>query len=158
MMSMADLAAIMRIAAERGCRVLITGDHEQLAAVEGGGGMVMLTRQMGYVQLAEPVRFGCEWERDATLRLRAGDAEVLSVYAEQGRLRGGDPEQAMDLACRAYVADHLAGKDALAAGPHRRASPGTVPACPRRPAALRPRPRPATRSRCGTARWPAAAT
>ena len=113
MISMADLAAILRIAAERGCRVLITGDHEQLAAVEGGGGMVMLTRQMGFVQLAEPVRFGQEWERDASLRLRAGDAEVLAVYAEQGRLRGGDPEQAMDLACHAYVADHLAGKDTL---------------------------------------------
>ena len=63
----------MRLAAERGCRVLITGDHEQLAAVEGGGGMMMLARQMGYVQLAEPVRFAHEWERDASLRLRAGD-------------------------------------------------------------------------------------
>ena len=31
------------------------GDHEQLAAVEGGGGMMMLARRMGYVQLAEPV-------------------------------------------------------------------------------------------------------
>ncbi|MGH3276615.1 MAG: AAA family ATPase, partial [Streptosporangiaceae bacterium] len=61
MMSMADLAAIMRLATERHCRVLITGDHEQLAAVEGGGGMVMLARQMGYIQLAEPVRFTQEW-------------------------------------------------------------------------------------------------
>ena len=93
--------------------MLITGDHEQLAAVEGGGGMVMLTRQMGYIQLAEPVRFVQEWERDATLRLRAGDTAVLAQYEEQGRLRGGDPEEAMDLACRAFVADHLAGKDSL---------------------------------------------
>lgn len=113
MMSMADLAAIMSLAADRDCRVLITGDHEQLAAVEGGGGMTMLTRQLGYVQLAEPVRFSQEWERDATLRLRAGDVSVLSVYDEQGRLRGGEAEEAMDLACRAWLADFLAGKDAL---------------------------------------------
>ncbi len=113
MMSMADLAAIMRLAAERGCRVLITGDHEQLAAVEGGGGMMMLTRQMGYVQLAEPVRFTHEWERDATLRLRTGDVSVLAEYDQQGRLRGGDPDEAMEWACRAFLADYLAGKDSL---------------------------------------------
>ena len=113
MMSIADLAQIMRLAAERGCRVLITGDHEQLAAVEGGGGMMMLARQMGYVQLAEPVRFAHEWERDASLRLRAGDVSVLARYDEQGRLRGGDPEEAIEQACRAFLADHLAGRDAL---------------------------------------------
>ena len=113
MMSMADLAAIMRLATQHQCRVLITGDHEQLAAVEGGGGMVMLTRQMGYIQLAEPVRFTQEWERDATLRLRAGDTTVAALYVEQGRVRGGDPEEALDLACRAFLADHLAGKDSL---------------------------------------------
>jgi hypothetical protein len=113
MMSMTDLAAIMSLAADRGCRVLITGDHEQLAAVESGGGMMMLARQLGYVQLAEPVRFSSEWERDATLRLRAGDASVLTVYDEQGRLRGGDAEEAMELASRAWLADYLAGLDTL---------------------------------------------
>jgi hypothetical protein len=113
MMPIADLAAIMRLAAEQGCRVLITGDHEQLAAVQGGGGMMMLARQMGYVQLAEPVRFAQEWERDATLRLRAGDMAVLAQYDEQGRLRGGDPEEATEQACRAFLADHLAGRDSL---------------------------------------------
>jgi hypothetical protein len=113
MMSIADLAAIMRVAAARNCRVLITGDHEQLAAVEGGGGMMMLARQLGYVQLAEPVRFTHEWERDATLRLRAGDTSVLAQYEEQGRLRGGDAELATELAARAWLADYLIGKDSL---------------------------------------------
>ncbi len=113
MMSMADLAALLQVATSQGCRVLITGDHEQLAAVEGGGGMILLTRQMGYVQLADPVRFSCDWERDASLRLRAGDATIVAEYEEHGRVRGGDPDQAMDLACRAYLADHLAGKESL---------------------------------------------
>jgi hypothetical protein len=113
MMSMVDMAAIMRQAAERNCRVLITGDHEQLAAVEGGGGMMMLLRRMGYVQLPEPVRFHQDWERDASLRLRVGDVAVLAHYEEQGRVRGGDSEQAMELACRAWTTDHLTGKDSL---------------------------------------------
>ncbi len=109
----ADLAAIMRLAADNDCRVLLTGDHEQLAAVEGGGGMMMLARLAGFVQLAEPVRFSQTWERDASLRLRAGDTAVLTDYDEHGRLRGGTPEEAAELACRAYVADYLAGKDVL---------------------------------------------
>ena len=113
MMSLADMAAIMRLAAERNCRVLITGDHEQLAAVEGGGGMMMLTRRMGFVQLAEPVRFADGWERDASLRLRLGDVSVLAEYDQQGRLRGGSPDEAMELACRGWLADHLAGKESL---------------------------------------------
>jgi conjugative relaxase-like TrwC/TraI family protein len=113
MMSITDLAAIMNIAVDRGCRVLITGDHEQLAAVEGGGGMLMLTRQLGYAQLTEPVRFSQRWERDASLRLRAGDASVLTVYDQQGRLRGGDVEESMEQACRAWLADHLNGHDTL---------------------------------------------
>ncbi len=111
--SIADLAAIVRLAAEKDCRVLLTGDHEQLAAVAGGGGMAMLARLLGFTQLAEPVRFAADWERDASLRLRAGDASVLAAYDEHGRLRGGDPEQASELACRAFVADHLAGRDTL---------------------------------------------
>jgi hypothetical protein len=109
----ADLAAIIRLAADGECRVLLTGDHEQLAAVGGGGGMAMLARRLGFTQLAEPVRFAADWERDASLRLRAGDSSVLAAYDEHGRLRGGDPEEAADMACRAYVADHLAGRDTL---------------------------------------------
>jgi conjugative relaxase-like TrwC/TraI family protein len=113
MMSMADLAALVDYAARHRCKVLIAGDQEQLAAVEGGGGMMLLARRMGYVQLAEPVRFEAQWERDASLRLRAGDASVLDEYYEHGRIRGADPEQAMDDACKAYLAGYLAGRDVL---------------------------------------------
>jgi hypothetical protein len=51
----ADLAAILPLAAEHDCKVLITGDHEQLAAVEGGGAMTMLARRLGYTQLASSI-------------------------------------------------------------------------------------------------------
>ena len=93
--------------------MLVAGDQEQLAAVEGGGGMRLLARENGYVQLAEPVRFEQEWERSASLRLRAGDASVLAEYDMHGRIRGGDPEQVMDDAVRDAVAERLAGQDVL---------------------------------------------
>ena len=65
------------------------------------------------MQLAEPVRFAEPWERAASLRLRAGDVSVLAEYDEHGRIIGGEPEQVMDAAARAYVACTLDGKDVL---------------------------------------------
>jgi hypothetical protein len=113
MMPIDHLARIVGLADDLDCKVLVAGDQEQLAAVEGGGGMRLLARENGYVQLAEPVRFEHEWERPASLRLRAGDASVLSEYDARGRIRGGDPEQVMDDAVRAAVAERLAGQDVL---------------------------------------------
>jgi hypothetical protein len=113
MMSLADMAAILALAHANDCKVVVTGDHEQLTAVEGGGGMTLLARRHGYVQLAEPQRFTHAWERNATLRLRAGDVTVLAVYEEHGRLRGGTPEEATEQAYRGWLADYLDGKDTI---------------------------------------------
>jgi hypothetical protein len=79
---------------------VLAGDQEQLAAVEGGGAMMLLADRLGYVQLAEPVRFTAAWERDASLRLRRGDATALDDYDQHGRIRGAPPEQAMDQAVK----------------------------------------------------------
>ena len=113
MMSLPDMATILALAHAGDCKVVVTGDHEQLTAVEGGGGMMLLARRQGYVQLAEPQRFTHSWERDATLRLRAGDVTVLAVYEEHGRLRGGTAEEAVEQAYRGWLADHLDGKDTI---------------------------------------------
>jgi TrwC relaxase/AAA domain/Domain of unknown function (DUF5710) len=113
MMPVDHLARIIGLADDLDCKVLVAGDQEQLAAVEGGGGMRLLARENGYVQLAEPVRFENAWERSASLRLRTGDASVLSEYDARGRIRGGDPDQVMDDAVRAAVAERLAGQDVL---------------------------------------------
>ena len=83
--------------------------QEQLAAVEGGGGMKLLADRLGYVQLAEPVPFTAAWERDASLRLRRGDATALDEYDQHGRIRRAPPDQAI----HAYVASYLAGQDVL---------------------------------------------
>ena len=113
MLPVGHLARILQLADEADCKVIVAGDQEQLAAVAGGGGMRLLARSHGYVQLAEPVRFEQEWERSASLRLRAGDACVLADYDMHGRIRGGDPEQVMDAAVRDAVAERLVGRDVL---------------------------------------------
>ena len=112
-MPMDDLAKIIDLAEKHDCKVFITGDHRQLAAVEAGGGMAMLAGYLGYTQLAVPVRFAEEWERDASLHLRAGDKAALEEYAEHGRITGGDREEALAQARQASVAGRLAGEDTL---------------------------------------------
>jgi hypothetical protein len=111
MTSVADLADMCTFAAARGCKLLIIGDNEQLAAVEGGGGMALLAARLGCVQLAEAVRFTAEWEQDASLRLRYGEISALEDYDAHGRIRGGGPEEAMEEARRLYVAQYVTGSD-----------------------------------------------
>jgi conjugative relaxase-like TrwC/TraI family protein len=113
MVSMAHLSAIVGYAARTGCKVVLAGDQAQLAAVEGGGAMMLLADRLGYVQLAEPVRFTQAWERDASLRLRQGDATALDDYDQHGRIYGASPDKAMDQAAKAYVASYLTGRNVI---------------------------------------------
>lgn len=110
MLSLDHLLEILRKANETGAKVILAGDQEQLAAVTLGGAMKLLSQRLGYVKLAEPVRFESAWERDATLRLREGDDTVLDEYDAEGRFRAGTAEQMMDAAAKAYVANVLDGK------------------------------------------------
>ena len=75
--------------------------------------MMLLADRLGYVQLAEPVRFTAAWERAASLRLRAGDATALDEYDQHGRIRGAPPDHAIDQAARAYLATYLTGRNVL---------------------------------------------
>jgi len=67
-----DLADVIAQAAASGVKVILAGDTQQLQAVENGGGLSLLADALGFVQLAEPVRFRAGWEQAASLRLRAG--------------------------------------------------------------------------------------
>ncbi len=68
MISLAHLAAITEYVARHGCKLVLAGDQEQLAAT---------------------------WERSASLRLRSGDATALDEYDQHGRIRGAPPDQEM---------------------------------------------------------------
>jgi ATP-dependent exoDNAse (exonuclease V) alpha subunit len=113
MISGPNLADLINLAEATDSKVILAGDTGQLQAVENGGGMALLAGQLGYVQLAEPVRFRAGWEQAASLRLRAGDVSVLADYDQHARIRGGDPEQMTDAAAAAYVALTLDGIDTL---------------------------------------------
>ncbi len=113
MMSTQDLADITSYAAANGHKVLIAGDQEQLAAVEGGGGMMLLAGRLGFVQLTEAVRFTSQWERSASLGLRRADMSALEEYHRHGRITGSEPDLALDQARAAYLGSYLTGRDVL---------------------------------------------
>jgi conjugative relaxase-like TrwC/TraI family protein len=108
-----DLADLISYAQARDGKVILAGDTGQLQAVENGGGMSLLAAALGYVRLAEPVRFRNEWEQQASLRLHDGDSAVLADYDQHSRIFGGEPELMMDAAAAAYVALAADGTDVL---------------------------------------------
>jgi ATP-dependent exoDNAse (exonuclease V) alpha subunit len=108
-----DLADVISQATAADAKVILAGDTQQLQAVENGGGLSLLAEALGFVQLAEPVRFRAAWEQAASLRLRDGDTSVLADYDQHARVRGGAPEQMMDAAAADYLALALDGTDVL---------------------------------------------
>ena len=109
-----DLAAIHHHVTAAGAKLLLTGDHRQLAAVGAAGGMQLAAESAPSYELSEARRFTQLWERAASLRLREGDESVLGEYHKHGRLLdSGAIEQAEHSAARAWLADTLAGKRSL---------------------------------------------
>ena len=108
------LAAIHEHVSAAGAKLLLVGDHHQLAAVGAGGGMDLLATAGASYELTEARRFTQPWERAASLRLRAADESVLTEYHRHGRLiDGGTLAEAEQSAARAWLADTLDGKRSL---------------------------------------------
>jgi hypothetical protein len=110
----ADLVAIHRRCEAAGVKLLLVGDPKQLGAVGAGGALGdMIERGISY-ELAVVHRFHEQWEGPASLRLRDGDITVVPEYAKHGRVvEAGTLEQAEAAASRAWLADTLAGREAL---------------------------------------------
>lgn len=110
MVPTADLTAVHTHADRAGAKLLLIGDHRQLAAVGAGGGMALLAAAGGH-ELTAVHRFTAGWEGPASLRLRDGDEQVLHAYRQHGRLiDAGSPDQARASATRAWLADTLGGQ------------------------------------------------
>ncbi|SFN30072.1 conjugative relaxase domain-containing protein, TrwC/TraI family [Pseudonocardia ammonioxydans] len=110
----AALSAIHHHTEQADAKLLLVGDHRQLAAVGAGGGMELLSAAGPSYELTDARRFTQHWERDASLRLRAGDETVLRTYHQRGRIiDAGTRESAQDSAARAWIADTLDGHRSL---------------------------------------------
>lgn len=117
MVTTGHLTRIQQLAGRAGAKVVWCGDDQQLSAVGAGGAGRLVADRLGAHRLTTITRFEQAWEREASLRLRAGTIDVLSDYDRHGRLLDGRREEMGEAAYRAYLADHLAGRHALLLAP-----------------------------------------
>jgi ATP-dependent exoDNAse (exonuclease V) alpha subunit len=87
------LAELATLADDRGWRLAFVGDPLQFSAVGRSGMFGHLIDCYGAIELDRVHRFANDWERDASLRLRRGDVEVLELYDYHGRVHGGTRRQ-----------------------------------------------------------------
>jgi conjugative relaxase-like TrwC/TraI family protein len=108
------LDRITGIAASVGAKVLLVGDPYQLQSVEAGGAFALLVdRRTDAPTLTEIHRFTNEWEKEASLRLSAGDVEVIPTYARHGCILDGLTDQMLDAAYDAWHTDSAAGRASI---------------------------------------------
>uniref|UniRef100_UPI003F499F68 MobF family relaxase n=1 Tax=Nonomuraea sp. CA-252377 TaxID=3240003 RepID=UPI003F499F68 len=113
MVPTADLAAIQQVAERAFCKVVWAGDTAQLSAPEAGGLMRVLASDAGSHALTTVERMEAAWEREASLRLRAGDVSVVDTYDEHGRIVEGDREQVTARLVADYLDDRAAARRAV---------------------------------------------
>lgn len=116
----ATLELLATHAAQAGAKVLLAGDWAQLAAIDAGGAFGMLVRDRNNQPDSDPApeltdvrRFTSEWEKDASLRLRQGDTDVIDLYDQHGRIVDGEHDQILDAAYHAWQADTAAGRASI---------------------------------------------
>lgn len=109
----ADLDQLLAAVDAAGAKLVLAGDHRQLAPVVRGGLFPELHRRLGGAELTEAHRFERAWEREAAMGLRRQDVGGLDDYAAHDRIRSGD-RQAMIEAVYGHWADgYLSGRDSL---------------------------------------------
>lgn len=110
-----DLDHITAAATAAGAKVLLVGDWSQLSPVQAGGAFKLLVDDRGadVPTLHDVRRFRHEWERDATLQLRAGNPAVADTYLQRGRVESGAREDMLDLLFDGWLTDTRVGWQSL---------------------------------------------
>jgi conjugative relaxase-like TrwC/TraI family protein len=107
------LEALRRQVEGADAKLLLVGDHRQLAAVGAGGALRHVYNEAGAVELSTLWRFRAKWEKDATLGLRDGQPAVLDTYLDHGRVHDGARSELVEGIYRAWAGDTAAGRSTL---------------------------------------------
>ncbi len=113
------LDELVSAAGDAGAKVLLVGDAAQLSAVAAGGMFATLVADReGHVpQLSDVRRFSAEWEKKASIALRAGDPAAIDAYDSHGRIVEGEREELLDALYQAWRTDIDAGRSSLMIAP-----------------------------------------
>lgn len=110
-----NLAKITGIAERRGAHVRLIGDDRQLAAVESGGALRLLERELGSIKLEEIHRFTSPEEAEASRMLRdpATVGDPFRWYVANERVTGGSIDRMTGDVFAAWQHDDEAGTNAI---------------------------------------------
>jgi hypothetical protein len=117
MVSTRKLAEFAALADARQWRMVLVGDPLQFSAVGRGGMFNYLVDQDGSIELGRVHRFTNEWERDASLRLRRGDLDVIDLYAEHNRIVKGSADELRERMVTVWYRGRERGEDVLMTAP-----------------------------------------
>ncbi|MFJ5951418.1 MobF family relaxase [Streptomyces noursei] len=109
------LDKILADTAAAGAVVRLLGDPHQLAAVEAGGALRLISRAGGAVELDQLHRFRVPGEADASLVLRDGEEmrAAFTWYRDKGRIVAGTYDAMCDMAFDAWAKDLNKGLTSL---------------------------------------------
>lgn len=119
-----QLARFVSEAEERGAKIVLVGDHEQLQAIGAGAPFRAIAEQIGHAELSDIRRQRVDWQREASVAFathRTG--EGLAAYRDNGAIRFAEGrDEARAEIVRDYLADHEQRPDGTrVAMAHRRA-------------------------------------
>ncbi len=119
-----QLARFIGEAEERGAKIVLVGDHEQLQAIGAGAPFRAIAEQIGHVELSGIRRQRHDWQRQASVAFATHKtAEGLAAYRDHGDIHFAESR---DKAMAEIVRDYLADREKRADGTrvamaHRRA-------------------------------------
>jgi conjugative relaxase-like TrwC/TraI family protein len=115
----ADMTRLVAAVRTAGCKLVLSGDTQQLSPVAAGAPMRLLVRVLGTSRMAQIRRQKLAWSRAASMEFFRGKTDsALKIYEARGHIDwlSGRGETLRALADR-YVADILADRAASNGGP-----------------------------------------
>ncbi|UNZ53857.1 Ti-type conjugative transfer relaxase TraA [Agrobacterium tumefaciens] len=102
-----QLARFIGEAEERGAKIVLVGDHEQLQAIGAGAPFRAIAEQIGHVELSDIRRQRHDWQRQASVAFATHKtAEGLAAYRDHGDIHFAESrDAAMAEIVRDYLAD-----------------------------------------------------
>lgn len=103
-----QLARFIQEVEERGAKIVLVGDHEQLQSIGAGAAFRAIGERAGVAELVEVRRQREKWQADATLKFsKQQTAEALRFYKDRG---GVVIEETRETARSALLSDYLADR------------------------------------------------
>ncbi len=103
-----QLARFIGEAEERGAKIVLVGDHEQLQAIGAGAPFRAIAEQIGHVELSGIRRQRHDWQRQASVAFATHKtAEGLAAYRDHGDILFAESrDKAMAQIVRDFLADN----------------------------------------------------